>query len=97
MRGKIDSQQELVTIIALESFVPQDHPLRHIKKQLDFVLKTLSPTFDRMYDEEGRPSIPPERLLKAKVLIALTLSVASGSFVRCSSTTCYSGGFWIWR
>jgi transposase len=71
MRGKIESQQELVTIIALESFVPQDHPLRQIKKQLDEVLKTLSPTFDCMYDEEGRPSIPPERLLKAKVLIAL--------------------------
>lgn len=71
MRGKIESQQELVTIIALESFVPQEHPLRAIKKQLDQVLKLLSPTFDRMYDEEGRPSIPPERLLKAKVLIAL--------------------------
>lgn len=71
MRGRIESQQELVTIIALESFIPQDHPLRPIKKQLDEVLKLLSPTFDRMYDEEGRPSIPPERLLKAKVLIAL--------------------------
>jgi transposase len=71
MRGKVENQQELVTIIALESFVPQDHPLRHIKKQLDAVLKLLSPTFDHMYHEEGRPSIPPERLLKAKVLIAL--------------------------
>jgi transposase len=71
MRGKIESQQELVTIIALESFVPQEHPLRPIKKQLDQVLKLLSPTFDRMYDEDGRPSIPPERLLKARVLIAL--------------------------
>ena len=71
MRGKIESQQELVTIIALESFVPQEHPLRPIKKQLDQVLKLLSPTFEQMYDQEGRPSIPPERLLKAKVLIAL--------------------------
>jgi len=60
-----------VTIIALESFVPQEHPLRPIKKQLDQVLKLLSPTFEQMYDQEGRPSIPPERLLKAKVLIAL--------------------------
>lgn len=71
MRGKVQNQQELVTIVALESFVPQDHPLRLIKKQMDLVLKLLSPIFDQMYDEEGRPSIPPERLLKAKVLIAL--------------------------
>lgn len=71
MRGKVQSQQELVTIVSLESFVPQDHPLRAIKKQLDHVLKLLSPTFDEMYAEEGRPSIPPERLLKAKILIAL--------------------------
>jgi transposase/IS5 family transposase len=71
MRGKVQAQQELVTIISLESFVPKDHPLRPIKLRLDHVLKLLSSTFDQMYAEEGRPSIPPERLLKAKVLIAL--------------------------
>jgi transposase len=71
MRGKVQSQQELVTIISLEAFVPDDHPLRAIKKQLDQVLKLLSATFDQMYSEQGRPSIPPERLLKAKILIAL--------------------------
>jgi transposase len=71
MRGKVQSQQELVTMVALESFVPEKHPLRDIKRQMDHVLKLLSPTFDQMYAEEGRPSIPPERLLKAKVLIAL--------------------------
>jgi transposase len=71
MRGTKQSQQELITIVALESFVPQDHPLRDIKRQLDNVLKLLSPTFDQMYAAEGRPSIPPERLLKAKVLLAL--------------------------
>jgi transposase len=71
MRGKVQGQQELVTVISLESFVPKDHPLRHVKRQLDHVLQLLSPIFDQMYSDEGRPSIPPERLLKAKVLIAL--------------------------
>ena len=51
--------------------MPQDHPLRRIKKLVDQVLHDLSPLFDEMYAELGRPSIPPERLLKAKMLQAL--------------------------
>lgn len=51
--------------------MPEDHPLRQIKKTIDEVLKRMSPLFDSMYAELGAPSIPPERLLKAKVLSAL--------------------------
>ena len=51
--------------------MPPDHPLRAIKRLADQVLRDLSPLFDEMYAELGRPSIPPERLLKAKVLQAL--------------------------
>lgn len=51
--------------------MPLDHPLRPIKRLVDQVLRDLSPLFDEMYAELGRPSIPPERLLKAKVLQAL--------------------------
>ena len=51
--------------------MPLDHPLRTIKAVSDQALATLSPEFDRMYAAVGRPSIPPERLLKASVLIAL--------------------------
>lgn len=54
-----------------EMAVPKDHPIRPIKKYVDEVLKDLSPLFDEMYAELGRPSIPPERLLKCKVLMAL--------------------------
>jgi transposase len=54
-----------------ESRVPADHPLRPIKRDADAVLASLSREFDKLYAEDGRPSIPPERLLKASLLLAL--------------------------
>ena len=71
MRGKLDPQTDLLCLLSPESRVPLDHPLRTIKRLVDQVLRELSPLFDEMYAELGRPSIPPERLLKAKVLQAL--------------------------
>jgi len=54
-----------------EMAVPKKHPIRRIKRFVDTVLGDLSSLFDEMYAEQGRPSIPPERLLKCKVLMAL--------------------------
>jgi transposase/IS5 family transposase len=71
MRGVIKSQPELVCLISPESVVPKDHPIRTIKRYIDEALSRMNRRFDAMYAQEGRPSIPPERLLKAKVLIAL--------------------------
>lgn len=53
-----------------EDLIPQSHPLRKIKAMADEVLRTMDGTFDSMYAEAGRPSIPPEFLLKASLLIA---------------------------
>ena len=52
--------------------VPKDQPLRTIKAVADEALKRLSPEFDRMYSKVGRASVPPERLLKASLLISLS-------------------------
>ena len=71
MRGVVDPQGDMFCLISPESRVPQDHPLRRIKPLVDEALGGLSPLFDELYALEGRPSIPPERLLKAKVLQAL--------------------------
>lgn len=71
MRGAVDPQADMFCLISAESRVPKDHPLRGIKVLMDAALKDLSPLFDEMYASEGRPSVPPERLLKAKVLQAL--------------------------
>ena len=71
MRGRYDSQVTMLAFIDLETRVPSDHPLRVIKRLADQALKALSPDLDRMYANVGRPSIPPERLLKPSLLIAL--------------------------
>ena len=71
MGGKAQSQPEFLTTINLNQRVPGDHPLRGIKAQADQVLRKLSPLFDDLYARDGRPSIPPEQLLKSRVLMAL--------------------------
>src|SRR5258706_16370247 len=71
MRGKPQAQPEFLTTINLNQRVPADHPLRGIKARVDKVLGQLSPLFDELYADEGRPSIPPEQLLKSRILMAL--------------------------
>lgn len=71
MRGHVDPQGALFSYFSVEKRVPADHPLRRVKAQADAVLGAMSAGFDRMYAECGRPSVAPERLLKASVLIAL--------------------------
>jgi transposase len=71
MRGKIPAQQSFVSLINVENLISRDHPIRRIKKLVDEVLGRMSGHFEEMYAKVGRSSIPPERLLKAKVLQAL--------------------------
>jgi transposase len=71
MRGRPTEQTSMLCLVSLESRIAADHPLRGIKKLADAALRRLSERFDAMYAKCGRPSIPPERLLKALLLIAL--------------------------
>src|SRR5438128_6058750 len=71
MRGLRDLQTTMLAVVDLEERVPPNHPLRVIKQFADRALVELSPVFDEMYGAGGRPSIPPERLLKASLLISL--------------------------
>lgn len=71
MRGADTKQSSMLCLLSPEDAVPRDHPLRAIKVLVESVLQELSPVFDRMYSAAGRPSIPPERLLKATLLMAL--------------------------
>ena len=71
MRGHVDPQASMFTYFSPETRVPAQHPLRSIKAKADAVLGSMSAEFDRLYADSGRPSIPPERLLKASLLIAL--------------------------
>jgi len=71
MRGRRDPQTTMLAFVDLEERVPRNHPLRVVKQFADRALRELSPVFDEMYATGGRPSIPPERLLKASLLISL--------------------------
>src|SRR5215211_5566292 len=71
MRGQVACQSVMLFGVTPGDLVPPDHPIRHIKPIVEQALAHLSPTFAQMYAVGGRPSIPPEHLLKASLLIAL--------------------------
>ena len=68
MRGKDVQQQAMFSYLSPEARVPQDHPLRPIRNMVNQALTELSGEFQAMYSREGRPSIPPEKLLRALLL-----------------------------
>jgi transposase len=71
MRGENNKTEALFTYVTPESFVPKDHPLRAIRKMADDALAGMDKLFDSIYASAGRPSIPPEKLLKAQLLMIL--------------------------
>jgi transposase len=70
MRGEDVRTESLFSYLSCEARVPQDHPLRPLRAIVDQALAVLSPGFDRLYSDLGRPSIPPEKLLRALLLQA---------------------------
>ena len=71
MRGPQDAQARLFFTIDVQSRIRADHPLRDIKLRVDRILAAMTGSFDQAYSGMGRPSVPPERLLKALLLQAL--------------------------
>ena len=76
MRGGDRQQGTMWSRVSPEDRVPEDHPLRPIREMVNGVLQDMSPCFTRIYAREGRPSIPPERLLRA-LLIQMLYTVRS--------------------
>src|SRR5260370_3934144 len=71
MRGEDQQQGAMYSYISPEQRVPQEHPLRAIREIVDAVLKEMSPEFAGLYAANGRPSIAPEKLLRALLLQVL--------------------------
>jgi len=71
MRTPDHSQEELLYAVSIETLIPADHPLRAIRKQCDRALGRMEARFSAMYSHTGRPSIAPERLLRALLLQVL--------------------------
>src|SRR5258705_9415619 len=76
MRGDDLHQDGMFSYISPEQRVPKDHPLRPIRKMVDEILVELSPRFKKLYSKTGRPSIAPEKLLRA-LLLQILYSVRS--------------------
>src|SRR5438874_3904237 len=68
MRGMDHQQSQIFSYLSPETRVRRDHPLRAIRAMMDEALNPLSPLFEAMYATTGRPSIPPEKLLRAQLL-----------------------------
>jgi transposase len=71
MRGRKGAQAQFFYTIDVEARIRADHPLRALKRRVDGVLKGMDSLFAQAYSKQGRPSVPPERLLKALLLMAL--------------------------
>jgi transposase len=71
MRGADEQSGSMFSYVSLEERVPQDHPLRTVRRITDRALERLSPRFGTLYINFGRPSIPPEKLLRALLLQVL--------------------------
>jgi transposase len=71
MRGREEGQQTMFSVVSPEARVPAKHPLRPIKVMVEQALDSMAETLDGMYSRIGRASIPPERLLKSMLLMAL--------------------------
>jgi len=76
MRGVDDRQDSMFSYVSLDSRVPKDHPLRRVRDMVDQALTRMSKEFEAIYASEGRPSIAPERLLRA-LLIQVLYSIRS--------------------
>jgi len=71
MRGDDTKTEAMFYYLSPESMIPQDHPIRPLRIMVDQALAELSPEFDKMYSRIGRPSVPPEKLLKGLLLQTL--------------------------
>jgi transposase len=76
MRGRDTRNRTLFSYVSPEARVPEAHPLRGIRTIVNRALESLSPLFESLYSSEGRPSVPPEQLLRA-LLIQILYSVRS--------------------
>jgi transposase len=76
MRGDEDLQEELFSYGSLSERVPMDHPLRRVRGLADEAMRSLEPRFEQMYSKLGRPSVPPEQMLRA-LLLQLLYTVRS--------------------
>lgn len=78
MRGQLNAQATMFSVIPIDSWIEEDHPLRRMADLVDGILGEMSDDFDEIYSHTGRPSVPPEQLLKA-LLLQILFTIRSES------------------
>jgi len=84
----------MLVYVQLESWIPQAHPLRRIKALAEAALARISGRLNEKFKASGRPSVPPERLLKASILMASYSVRSDHSYARCWTSISFFAGFW---
>src|SRR3984957_5231416 len=92
MRGEDERSGSLFSYVDLEARVGESHPLRAIRMIVNEALAALAGDFSGLYSRRGRPSIPPEKLLRAMLLQAFYSIARSGRWIGWSSTCFF---FWF--
>lgn len=97
MRGIEHSQQQLFSYVNLEERIPVNHALRPLRVLVDGILKGMDHQLEAVYSKEGRPSIPPERLLRASLLqVLFTIRSERQNWSSILNTTCCTAGLLDW-
>src|SRR6185437_6616088 len=94
MRGADSKQEGMFSYISPEERVPSKHPLRPIRAMISEALVQMDRKLEKLYSQTGRPSIAPERLIRALLLQVLYSIRSERLLVEHSSTTCCSAGSW---
>ena len=92
MRGQDTQQAGMFSYLSPEERVPATHPLRPIQQYVDTALPALSPQLAKLYAHTGRPSIAPEKLLRALLLQVLYSLRSERLLMEACSTTCWFAG-----
>jgi transposase len=79
MRGNDREQDGMFSYVSMEARIPEDHPLRAVKRMADDALRGLWRKFELLYSTRGRPSIPPEQLLRALARVQPAFSLVRGT------------------
>jgi hypothetical protein len=96
MRGDAVETDAMFSYISPAQRVPQDHPLRPVRAMADDALKALSPQFEKLYARAGRPSVPPERLLRALLLQVLYSVRSERMLMEQLDYNLLFRGSWVW-
>ena len=92
MRGENQEQDRVFSYISADARVPADHPLRSIRKMVSAALDNMLDAFQSMYSSIGRPSVPPEKLLRALLLQVLYSIRSERLLIEQLDSTCCSVG-----